>query len=117
MALPIKPHTLRYFPPVERLTDLGVQRVPSWDGESFEVRGQVTPGAYALMVERFGIELEKPMLLLCDLEAGDLMTVGGTLVFDGRRYAIKAPPKRWQAIAPTFAELAIEELDHETISE
>lgn len=117
MALPIKPHTLRYYPPRERLTDLGVQRVPSWDGESFGFRGQLTPGAYSMVVERFGIELEKPMLLLCDLEHGDHMVVGGIVTHAERRYAVKAPPKRWQAIAPTFAEVALEELDHEAEDE
>lgn len=117
MALAYKPHSLRYYPPSKHQTDLGVQRVPSWDGQSFEFRGQVTPGAYSLVVERFGIELEKPMLLLCDLEDGDLMRVGGVVVHADRRYGVKAPPKRWQAIAPTYAEVVLEELDHEADDE
>lgn len=112
MALPYKPHSLRYQPVTEHLNEFNVELIPSWDGESFEFRGQLTPGAYAMVVERFGIELAKPCLLLCDLETGALMTEGGRVLKDGRTYSVKTPPKLWDAVTPTFAEMAVEELDH-----
>lgn len=111
MALPRKPHSLRYVP-VEATIDEKVVMIPTWDGESWGFGGQITPGGYSAVLERFGVELERPALLLCDLEAGAMMTEGGRVLHHERTYGVKAPPKLWDATSPTFAEVLLEELDH-----
>lgn len=101
---------MRYLPIAEHLNEFHVELIPSWDGESFAFRGQLTPGAYAMVVERFGIELDKAAYILLDLEAAEHMTAGGRIVKGNKTYSLEVDPKPWDALNPTFAEVAAKEI-------
>lgn len=89
-----------------------VRLAPEWNGTTLSFGGQITPGSAGDVFTKFGVELTKPHALLCDIAAAELMTMNDRIHYGDRRFAVRSAPMIWDAVAPTFAEVALEELDH-----
>lgn len=92
MALRLKPHTVYVKAASEVVTD-GVVEVPSF-GASYAVRGQVTPGAKGVLYTRYGLDLNNPHILYCDVEQSSRFAVGTRVLWDSRTFSVSAPPER-----------------------
>lgn len=109
MPLLHKPHTLA----IESASAiesggnvLGIDRVAS-----STVLGQLTPMGARQLTESWGIEIERPHLLLIDLANADMVNEGDYLSYSGRRFFVRSK-QIWDAESQTAcAAFALEEMD------
>ena len=111
MSLLLKPHTVAVQPAEEVLDALGTVVGPDFRTGS-SVKGQLTPEASTSVFERWGLELLRPHLFLCDAPDAVLFKTGYRVTFAGRTFRVMADPKVWDAEASTsHAEIALDELN------
>lgn len=119
MSLIFKPHTLTPKPASQAVntgTDKSVE--PPVYTAATNITGQVTPKSAQAMLERFGVDLAKPHLFLCDTDHLASLVVGDRLIgvspalLAGRIFQIAAPARVHAAgIMGDHVSVALEELD------
>ena len=98
MALRKKPHTLS-FTPVTETTNGSYEVQPAAEGTAVSVDGQLTPISSQAAFERFGVELSRPHLWMCDDTDASSIKVGYKATVGSREFFVKSPPMIWDAIA------------------
>ena len=112
MALPRKPHTLTFAPVTEPLDAENVVQPPT-EGNAVSIQGQLTPLTSQAAFDRFGVELSRPHLWMCDDTDSSSIKVGYRATYGSRKFEVKSPPMIWDAIsAISCAECVLEEREY-----
>lgn len=110
MALRLKPQTVYAQVASESVNGSGVVQVPDF-GDAVAVRCQVTPDAKGVIYTRYGLDLNNPHTLLCDVADGVYFPLGSRVSYDGRTFAVAAPLERMFVGLPAdHAKVLLEEL-------
>lgn len=112
MALKLKPQTVYVQVASENVNPTTkVVRVPDF-GDAVAVRCQVTPNAKGAIFTRYGLDLNNPHTLLCDVADGELLPLGSRVSYDSRTFAVAAPIERMflGGAAADHAKVLLEEL-------
>ena len=112
MPLKKKPHTLSFTPVSESVDSSWVAQPPS-EGTAVSVDGQLTPISSQSAFERFGVELSRPHLWMCDDTDASSIKVGYKATVGSREFFVKSPPMIWDAIASiSCMECVLEEKEY-----
>lgn len=114
MALKKKPHALIFYP-VSEPVDINSVVLPTQEGDSVSITGQLTPISAQAAFERFGVDLARPHLWLCDVDDANIaaVTVGSRAVYGSREFRQRTPIQRWDAIpVMSYAECLLEEKEY-----
>lgn len=91
MALRLKPQTVYVQVASENVDgSTKVVKVPDF-GDSVAVRCQVTPNAKGAIFTRYGLDLNEPHTLFCDVGDAAYFALGSRVSYDGRVFAVAAP--------------------------
>lgn len=112
MALRLKPHTVYAKTASEVVNGDGVVEVPNF-GASYAIDGQVTPAAKGVTFTRYGLDLNNPHTLLCDVTHSSRFPVGTRVLWDDRTFSVSAPVERMFVGLPAdHCKVLLEELAH-----
>lgn len=92
-----RPHKAIYRQPIANRTELGVRTATTHGEDFWELRCQITPESSSAMYERFGLELDDPFVMFCDLQDGRRIDVGGIVEWESEAYEVVASPMLWRA--------------------
>lgn len=115
MALKKKPHTLTFYAVSENTNSDDVVQPPTFAEAGVEIRGQLTPMDATAAFNKYGVELERPHMWLCDDDDPGIgsTTVGSKATSGSREFYVKTPAEIWNAIpAMSFADILLEEKEY-----
>lgn len=92
-----RPHKAIYRQPIANRTELGVRTATTHGEDFWELRCQITPESSSAMYDRFGLELDDPFVMFCDLQDGRRIDVGGIVEWESEAYEVVASPMLWRA--------------------
>lgn len=92
-----RPHKAIYRQPIANRTELGVRTATTHGEDFWQLRCQITPESPQAMYERFGLELDDPFVMFCDLQDGRRIDVGGIVEWESEAYEVVASPMLWRA--------------------
>ena len=95
-----KPHT---FTIAAATLDEGSTTTGQLDyGTGTTVQGQITPMSQTSAFEDYGLELNRPHMVMVPIAtSATLLQVNSKVVFGSREFIIKNPPQKWDAFANT----------------
>lgn len=96
MALQLKPHSVTVVEADEQPDAFGTVSQTGYEG-GVARRVQVTPMPSGVAFERFGLEAERPHLLLDDPDGEPLYRVGNRVLLGARVFQVARPPMLWDA--------------------
>jgi hypothetical protein len=94
MAVRRKPHTFTLTAIAEQKTGNRVD-VPTY-GAGSAILCQITPETPRTVFDKWGMELEMPHLMLCEISDGSAIKIGDVGTYDSREFTVKGV-KKWQA--------------------
>lgn len=111
MSLRLRPHTFTVTAASPNVTHGNVATGTEHATAGQDVRGQITPIESTVAYESFGVELQRPHLVMVNLEDADKFRVNYWITYGTREFRVASLPQRWDAETSTsYAMFVAEEI-------
>lgn len=106
----LRPHIAYAKVASESLRVDKVVQVPSF-GAAYAVECQITPAAKGVTYTKYGLDLNNPHTLFCDVDDATYFPLQTRVLWDNRTFVVSAPPERMKVgLVADHARVTIEEL-------